>query len=205
MNWWEALKEWFFGKPAEPESEPAPVPPAWPAPVPVTVTDAINPALVVWHGPSPADFLVTASLGGVKIFGKTITWSWSHPGWTEEDGNTGGVVGNLWVFAKIKGKWHAATFEWLRRNTIRSRLEARTAEENRRAWIRKRKKAGKPIQPEPKFHDDPPFIQASDGAISTWWPAPGEEIGFMASTMCRGGIPKRSVRQRSPIVLVRWP
>lgn len=154
-------------------------PPEPPPPPSGTTEDEIPIDEVIWHHASPSNFRVTAQLSNIHINGLTISWTWSQPGWKEEDGNSGGVVGNMWVFAKIKGQWHAATFEWLRRTTSRSHLEA--------------------------VGSQPPFVQAEDGTISNWRPAHGEQIGFMASTMCRGGIPPRSVRQRSPIRLTTWP
>jgi hypothetical protein len=158
---------------------PPPAPPAPPAPPPEVADDDIPIADVIWHHASPSNFKVTAQLSNVHINGLTISWTWSQPGWKAEDGNSGGVVGNMWVFAKIKGQWHAATFEWLRRTTSRSHLEA--------------------------VGSQPPFVQAEDGTLSNWRPTHGEQIGFMASTMCRSGIPPRSVRQRSPIRLTTWP
>jgi len=155
-------------------------PPAPPtAPPPANTEDEIPISSVTWHHASPENFKVTAQLSNIHINGLTITWSFSQPGWKEEDGNAGGVVGNMWVFAKIDGRWHAATWEWLRRTTSRSHLEA--------------------------VGSQAPFVQAEDGTLSNWRPQPGEQIGFMASTLCRAGIPPRSVRQRSPIRLTTWP
>jgi hypothetical protein len=140
--------------------------------------DQIDITKVTFHHTSPAKFKVTAKLSNVRISGLTISWDWSHPAaWPVPYDS--GVLGNMWVFAKIGGQWHAATWEWLRTSTNRVTLEA---------------KAGQP-----------PFIQASASPISDWYPKSGEEIGFMASTPCRSGIPAGSPRERSPIVKTVWP
>jgi hypothetical protein len=138
--------------------------------------DAIDISQVTWLDASAADFTVTATLSNIQINYPTISWDWTHPSsWPVE--NT--VTGNLWVFAKIDGRWQAATFEWLRPTTDHSHLEAKTGE--------------------------PPFIQAKASPISAWYPQHGEELCFMASTMTRNGIPSGSPRERSPIVKTTWP
>ncbi|HEY5998247.1 MAG TPA: hypothetical protein VI078_02980 [bacterium] len=139
--------------------------------------DQLDITKVTFHHPSPAKFKVTARLSNIRISGLTIAWDWSQPGWPVEYSN--GVLGNMWVFARIGGQWHAATWEWLRASTNRVTLEA------------------KPGQP--------PFIQASASPIDSWYPKSGEEIAFMASTPCRSGISAGSPRERSPIIKTRWP
>jgi hypothetical protein len=171
---------------------PPPPPPADdnqgpPAPDAAGGRDQIDPATVQWLHPSAAGFKVTASLGGIDILGKRISWAWLHPRWpswrapTPPDAQPAPeVVGNLWVFGKIKGQWRASTLEWLRSDTATCLLQARD--------------------------DQAPFVQTKAPLFDEWRPAPGEEIGFMVSTICRGGIkPAGSPRERSPIVLVRYP
>ncbi|HWR97700.1 MAG TPA: invasin domain 3-containing protein [Candidatus Methanoperedens sp.] len=147
-------------------------------PPPGNVGDEIPISQVTWHHTSPEEFRVTAKLSNIQISGLTISWTWSQPGWPTRFTNNG-VLGNMWVFARIDGRWHAATWEWLRSSTNRVTLEALAGQ--------------------------PPFIQASDGTISAWYPKHGEKIGFMASTICRSGIPRGSPNERSPIRLTTWP
>jgi hypothetical protein len=150
-----------------------------PVVVPVDADD-IDPATVTWLHPNPSAFKVTATLSNIRISGNNISWSWSHPtSWPAYGVDGGGVIGNHWVFAKIGGRWYAATWEWLRSTTSSVTLEAKSGE--------------------------PPFIQSEASPISGWYPQSGEEIGFMVSTCVRGGIPAGSPKERSLIVKTTWP
>jgi hypothetical protein len=127
-------------------------------------TDDIDLSTVTWLHPDPSKFTVTATLSNIKISGSTISWDWTHPSrWPSYGSDGGGVIGNNWVFAKINGRWYAATWEWLRDTTNKVTLEAKSGE--------------------------PPFIQSERSPINEWYPKSGEEIGFMVSTCVRGGIP----------------
>jgi hypothetical protein len=135
---------------------------------------------VVWHHDSPATFPVTATLANVRVEthgdkAPVLSWEWTAPADWPADGN--GVIGNLWIMAKIDGRWHAATWEWLRRDTFKKATEA---------------KAGQP-----------PFIQSKASPLNKWYPQPGEIVGHMASSPCRGGC--RGVKGRSPILTTVWP
>lgn len=179
MSWlrrmWEMIKKAFTAG-----SEPAPSPPVEPSPPPEpAVKDAIDPSQVTWCHANPSGFPVTATLENVRIAGFTISWDWTQPNWAVPPYFVNGVVGNHWVFAKIAGHWYAATWEWLRPTTTRVTLEARPGQ--------------------------PPFVQTKIWPLNCWYPQPGEEVGFMTSTVCRGGIPAGMPTGRSRIALVKWP
>lgn len=92
---------------------------------------------------------------------------------------TGGgvaVEGNPWVFAKIGGKWYAATWEWVR--------PGQTCKERGAGDFRTHVNGAAPL--------------------TSWTPQSGERVGFMMSTPARLGAqgPKR---ERSNVVVVTWP
>ena len=92
---------------------------------------------------------------------------------------TGGgvaVEGNPWVFAKIGGKWYAATWEWVR--------PGQTCKERGAGDFRTHVNGAAPL--------------------TSWTPKSGERVGFMMSTPARLGAqgPKR---ERSNVVVVTWP
>lgn len=142
--------------------------------------DEIDLSKVVWLHASPEDFKITASLSNVRVSTGTngstvVSWEWNHPDWPAVLNNE--VVGNMWVFANIKGTWYAATWEWLRTDTSQVATEAKSGE--------------------------PPFIQAKASPISEWYPSNGEDVGWMVSTPCRGGY-AGTLKERSPIVITTW-
>lgn len=85
------------------------------------------------------------------------------------------VAGNPWIFAKVDGQWYGATFEWLRSGQTCKQISAA---------------------------DLGPHIKKSP--LDGWVPTSGEEIGLMVSTPARAG-PEGPVRERSNVVLTRWP
>lgn len=163
---------------------PKPSPPA-----PTPSGDAIALQSVVWLQGSPASFPVTAKLTGIDIppgHPTRISWSWSHPVWRgniwgQESASPEAVVGMMWVFARINGTWYAKGWEWLRPDTSTSVLE--------------------------NLPGEPPFIQSKAHPINNWYPQPGEEVGFMVSTITADwpGYAQGEPYGRSPVVVVRWP
>jgi len=145
--------------------------------------EPINIGEVTWLSDSPAVFVQTATLKNIEVIPNngptTISWSWTHPDWPVIFPETG-VGGNMWVFAKINGKWFATVWEWLRVNPMTTRVQAEA----------------KPGQP--------PFIQSKQSPISEWYPKSGEQVGWMVSTVCRPSC-TGVVRARSAIVTTRWP
>ncbi len=145
--------------------------------------DAIATQSIAWLHAPPAAFPVSSRLDEVSVVAPigaapVISWEWTHPGWLPVVGN--GVGANMWVIAKVKGVWYGATWEWLRVNPM-TKCKATEA---------------KPGQP--------PFIQAKAWPINAWYPASGEEVGWMISTPCRMGY-QGAVRGRSRILVTRWP
>ena len=85
------------------------------------------------------------------------------------------VEGNPWVFAKVDGRWYAATYEWLRPGQECKGISASNI--------------GAHIKVSP---------------LSRWTPQSGETIGLMVSTPARFG-PQGPRHERSNVVRVRWP
>ena len=90
-------------------------------------------------------------------------------------GTVTAVAGNPWIFAKVDGQWYGATFEWLRAGQTCKQISAA---------------------------DLGPHIKRSP--LDGWVPTSGEEIGLMVSTPARAG-PEGPIRERSNVVLTRWP
>jgi hypothetical protein len=86
-----------------------------------------------------------------------------------------GAEGNPWVVAQINGKWYAATYEWLR--------------------------PGQTCKGSIERDTIGPHTKAEP--LLSWRPRSGEIVGFMVSGHARFG--PDSVRERSNVVLVRWP
>ncbi|MBI5509613.1 MAG: hypothetical protein HY903_12745 [Deltaproteobacteria bacterium] len=150
-------------------------------PPPDAVPDP-NLSTVTWGHGSPAGFPVNATMTNVTIDSahRNICWDMTKPAYTEE-GTVGHMVnGNAWVFGYINGRWYAATFEWLRSDWTRqcSRLE----------WV----------------GTQAPFIQAESYPINSWYPAAGDKVAFMISSMCRGGC-RGGLQGRSELVITTWP
>lgn len=99
---------------------------------------------------------------------KRGSWPTTHAGGTT-------VEGNPWIFAKVNGRWYAATYEWLRPGQKCKGISAG----NIGAHIKK-------------------------SPLSSWRPSSGEQVGLMVSTPARFG-PQGSRNERSNVVLVRWP
>ena len=93
-----------------------------------------------------------------------------------------GTWGNPWVFAKIDGRWVAGTFEWMRPGQVCKVLDPDAGG----ATIADR--IGLHVKQEP---------------LESWKPVKGEMVGFMYSGWARDS--RRSVEERSNVVLVEWP
>ncbi|HWR98116.1 MAG TPA: hypothetical protein VN317_06805, partial [Candidatus Methanoperedens sp.] len=113
----------------------------------------------------------------------TICWSWTVPAWPAV---SKGVIGSQWVIAKIGGQWVATPWEYV------------TAA----ASICRKTEAGNPDKG--GHPGDPPFIQGQAGPITSWTPHPGEEVGFMNSTIARGPAPA-TPHERTAIKKIIWP
>jgi len=89
-------------------------------------------------------------------------------------GTTTPINANPWVIANINGKWHAATWEWLRFGDANI---CKNIGKNFSSHIKK------PI-------------------FNNWTPGEGEKIYWMVSTPARAA--GRSLNERSNIVLGTW-
>ncbi len=166
------------GTPVPSPVPPAPTPPVVnPVPAPdAGVVDAIPVSSIVWLHDSPAAFPLTATLSDVRVtLPQTISWRWTAPADWPEDGN--GVIGNMWVCAKIDGRVNCATWEWLRRTTTAKATEANPGE--------------------------PVMIQTKVAPLNAWVPRSGEEVWWLVSSPCRAGC--KGVKGRSAIIAGVWP
>ena len=142
--------------------------------------DAIDPASITWLHVSPAAYRVTATLSNVQVYlPQTISWQWTHPYWPGTN-TTPSVLGTMWVIGKVDGRWYGAGWEWLTTDLSQATTEA--------------------------YPGQPPFIQTKASPLNGWYPQPGEEVGFLVSTITPSwdGV-ANSPNERSPIVVVRWP
>ena len=178
-KWVKLLLEFLRRAFAQPQPPPTP-------PAPVPSPDAIPIQQIVFDLPFNTAAPITATLANVVItLPQTIEWSWAHPEWVRWANGApseNGVIGTMWVMARINGIWHAAGWEWLLPETSRSTTEA--------------------------YPGQPPFIQTKVPPLNGWYPKAGEEIGFMVSTISPAwdGPPASMQRaERSPIVVTRWP
>jgi hypothetical protein len=99
--------------------EIAPADPSEPAdpsaPAPSHPGDEIDLASVVWHGPDVRAWPVTSELQPPVVSGSTIRMPHSKAGqWPVSSINGTAVDSNPWIIARIDGRWHAASWEWLR-------------------------------------------------------------------------------------------
>ena len=151
------------------------------------VRDEINPAEVTWLHTDVGGWPVTSTITSVRIrdvpaggicIEHTKADSW--PGTQTAGGSN--LAGNPWVFARVNGRWHAATYEWLRPGqTCKLAVAGSHAEPSRELG---------------------PHIKRSP--LDSWVPRSGDAVGFMVSTPARAG-PEGPVQERSNIVLQDWP
>jgi hypothetical protein len=129
---------------------------------------------VTWLHADVSGWAVTSQVTDITIDSDTICIYHTKSGrWPV----VGGGEGNPWVFAKIGGKWYAATYEYLRPGQTCKHIE-RSGE-----WG---------IGPHTKREP-----------LESWVPRKGELVGFMVSTFARDST--RTSNERSNIVMVNWP
>ncbi|MFN8060072.1 MAG: hypothetical protein U0Q12_13030 [Vicinamibacterales bacterium] len=163
---------------------PTPIDPIGPTPEPTPATgpvtggagtDEINVNSVQWLHANVSNWPVTSELNDVKIGESSITLDHSKAGkWPSKKFESIQVEGNAWVFVNRGGQWYGATWEWLRPGQTEKGVTSET------------------IGPSTKV--DP---------LKNWQPQPGEQVGFMVSTLARNS--DRSSNERSNIQLVNWP
>ncbi|MCU1385688.1 MAG: hypothetical protein JWL71_4385 [Acidobacteria bacterium] len=113
-----------------------------------------------------------------------VCMSYTDPGWPDshwpfggEDPNFG-VYANQWYFARIGGTWYGGAGEWIYRGASSCKAGQGT----------------RTIGPDAGF--GPPF--------NTWVPQVGELVGFMVSSVARNGPVKRTVDERSNVIVQPW-
>ena len=89
-----------------------------------------------------------------------------------------GVYANQWYFARINGTWYGGAGEWIYRGASSCKAGQGT----------------NTIGPDAGF--GPPF--------NTWVPKVGELVGFMVSSVARNGPVRRTVDERSNIIVQPW-
>jgi len=143
-----------------------------------TDADEINLSEVTFLHTNVSSWAQTSTITSVTVGAPPICIRHTKAGkWpTIYTGGGVAVEGNPWVFAKIGGKWYAATWEWVRPG---QQCKERGAGD---------------------------FRTHVNGAapLTSWTPQSGERVGFMMSTPARLGAqgPKR---ERSNVVVVTWP
>ena len=143
-------------------------------------TDALNPDDITWHhgnGNEVANWRITSRITSTSFSAtKTCLKHTMRSTWPEgtDFGTPTAINANPWVIANINGKWHAATWEWLRfgnQNICKS--------------------IGKSFSSHIKID-----------IFNNWTPGQGEKIYWMVSTPARAA--GRSLNERSNIVLGTW-
>ena len=148
--------------------------------------DEIDVSEVTWLHTNVGGWTATSTITNVRIrdvpaggicIEHTKAGSW--PGIRTRGGAN--LAGNPWVFGKVKGRWYAATYEWLRPG------------QTCKLTVAGHKRPSRELGPHIKR---PP--------LARWVPRSGDLVGFMVSTPARLG-PEGRLRERSNIVVVRWP
>jgi len=113
-----------------------------------------------------------------------VCMSYTDPGWPDSPWPFGGpdpnfgVYANQWYFARINGTWYGGAGEWIYRGASSCKAGQGT----------------NTIGPDSGF--GPPF--------SSWVPKVGELVGFMVSSVARNGPVKRTVDERSNVIVQPW-
>lgn len=107
---------------------------------------------VVWLHENVSSWPVTGKLRSVDVSASRISLDYEQAGkWPEMDG----VAGNPWIFVNWNGKWHAATWEWLRPGQKVKNRRAVNGDHIKRA------------------------------PLNAWSPKSGATYYFMVSSLCR--------------------
>jgi len=157
-------------------------------PATFVTTFAIDLKKVVYlNSPDVSNWPQTAVLSIVEQDGGgegPVCMSYTDPGWPDSPWPFGGsdpnfgVYANQWYFARINGTWYGGAGEWIYRGASSCKAGQGT----------------KTIGPDSGF--GPPF--------SSWVPKVGELVGFMVSSVARNGPVKRTVDERSNVIVQPW-
>src|SRR3954447_21917139 len=159
-------------------------------PATFATTFAIDLRKVVYlNSPDVSSWPQTATLSLVEQDGGgdgPVCMSYTDPGWPDShwpfgqpgDDPNFGVYANQWYFARINGTWYGGAGEWIYRGASSCKAGQGT----------------RTIGPDAGF--GPPF--------SSWVPQVGELVGFMVSSVARNGPVKRTVDERSNVIVQPW-
>ena len=138
--------------------------------------DQLDLSQVTWLHTNVRGWAKTSTITNTSIGDPPICIDHTKRGdWPRVSAGGTTVEGNPWVFAKVDGRWYAATYEWLRPGQECKGIAASNI--------------GAHIKVSP---------------LSRWTPQSGETIGLMVSTPARFG-PQGPRHERSNVVRVRWP
>lgn len=121
---------------------------------------------------------------GNALLGGPFCTRFTDPGWPDSPWPYGGpdpnfgVFANQWYFAKIGGVWYGGAGEWIYRG----------------AGVCKAGQGTRTIGPDSGFGE--PF--------ASWVPRPGELFGTMISSVARRGSVRRTVDERTNIIVQPW-
>jgi hypothetical protein len=151
-------------------------------------TFAIDLKKVIYlNSPDVSNWPQTAVLSLVEQDGGgsgPVCMSYTDPGWPDSPWPFGGsdpnfgVYANQWYFARIGGQWYGGAGEWIYRGASSCKAGQGTHT----------------IGPDSGF--GPPF--------SSWVPQVGELVGFMVSSVARNGPVRRTVDERSNVIVQPW-
>ncbi len=131
---------------------------------------------LVWLDANVSSWKVTTKLNAHISGDQLVLANDKHDKWPRglEARGGGAINANAWVLVNLDGKWHIATWEWLR-----------TGQHNKDVdWLKGTDR---------HIHRAP---------LSTWEPKSGETYGFMVSTPARGA--ERTLNERSDVSLLVW-
>src|SRR3954469_22843816 len=151
-------------------------------------TFAIDLKKVIYlNSPDVSNWPQTAVLSLVEQDGGgagPVCMSYTDPGWPDSPWPFGGsdpnfgVYANQWYFARIGGQWYGGAGEWIYRGASSCKAGQGT----------------RTIGPDAGFGQ--PF--------SSWVPQVGELVGFMVSSVARNGPVRRTVDERSNVIVQPW-
>jgi hypothetical protein len=157
-------------------------------PASFVTTFAIDRKKVVYlNSPDVSGWPQTAVLSLVEQDGGgegPVCMSYTDPGWPDSPWPFGGsdpnfgVYANQWYFARINGTWYGGAGEWIYRGAASCKAGQGTTS----------------IGPDSGFGQ--PF--------ASWVPKVGELVGFMVSSVARNGPVRRTVDERSNVIVQPW-
>jgi hypothetical protein len=143
---------------------------------------------VFLHSPDVSNWPQTGTLllveqDGSEAAGGPMCMSFTDPGWPDSPWPFGppssfGVYANQWYFAKIGGTWYGGAGEWIYRGAGTCKAGQGTTT----------------MGPDSGF--GPPF--------SSWVPRVGELVGYMVSSVARNGPVRRTVDERTNVIVQPW-